>query len=157
MSVLKAKRHESKAEFVRVADDIFTETLAFMARMSNRYQRLLAEDTMRLASGVIDNAEMAQNICVRDRVSYEARRKHLIEAKASVMALDVHMSNIWKTMMTNPQGCFTNTKGQTKTPSEATEILDKMAVSLGEKIDRFKGMVEKVMQSDKKRFEETEV
>lgn len=156
MSVLKAKRHESKAEFVRVADDIFTETLGFMARLSNRYQRLLARDTMHAASRVLDHAEMAQNIWLKDQLTYEARRKHLIEAKAAVMALDVHMAHVWRTMMKNPQGCFTNTKGQTRTPSEAIEILDKMAISLGDKIDRFKGMVEKVMQSDKNRLKEME-
>ena len=151
MSVLKSKRKESKAEFVNVADQIFSEVLAFMARLSNRYQRLLAQDTMRLASNVLDHAEMAQNIYIHDEQTYTLRRAHLLECRASLMALDVHMTHIWQAMMKNPQGCFTNTKGQTKSPSEATEILDKMAISLGEKIDKEKGMLTKLMQSDKER------
>ena len=151
MSVLKAKRHESAAEYVNVADEIYTETMGFLARLSNRYQRLLAQDAMKLASNVLDHAEMANSIFVTDDISYEARRAHLIEARASVVALDVHMSHIWRLMMTNPQGCFTDTKGRIRTPSEAIAILEKMAVSLGEKIDKEKNLLSKVMSSDKEK------
>ena len=153
MSVLKSQQSKSKAEFVNVADDIFSETLGFMARLSNRYQRLLARDTMNLASKVLDHAEMAQNIFIHDEQTYTLRRGHVLECRASLMALDVHMCHVWRTMMKNPQGCFTNTKGQTKSPSEAIEILDKMAVSLGEKIDQEKNMLTSLLQADRKKFD----
>lgn len=156
MSVLKSKRHESKAEYVNVACQIYEETMAFLARLSNRYQRLMATDTMRLASMVLDNSEMANAIRVADEVSFNARYTHLLEARAAVNALDVHMTHIWRLMMTNPQGCFTNTKGQTKSPSEAIGILDKMAESLGEKIDEFKKLLGGVMQADKKKLKSTQ-
>ena len=153
MSVLKSKRHESTAEFVNVADQIFCETMGFLARLSNRYQRLMVQDTMKMASSLLDNAEMAQNIRVTDKISFDLRRTHLLEARAALMALDVHMSHIWRMMMTNPQGCFTDTKGRIKTPSDAITILDKMAVSLGEKIDQEKNLLTKVMESDKGRYD----
>ena len=155
MSVLKAKRRESKAEFVNIADQIFTETLWFLARMSFRYQRLLAEDAMRLASEVLDHCEKAQNIRLSaERVNYEARLAHLLEARASVMALDVHLSHIWSILMLNPQGCFTNTKGVMKSAADCTKILDKVAEDLGEKIDKEKNMLTALLESDKKRYRE---
>ena len=43
MSVLRAKRTTSKAEFVNTANAIYIETLNFLTRMSARYSRLLAE------------------------------------------------------------------------------------------------------------------
>lgn len=41
MSVLKSKRSTSKAEYVNVANLIYTETVAFLTRLSARYARLL--------------------------------------------------------------------------------------------------------------------
>ena len=152
MSVLRSRRHESKAQFVNVADAIFAETMWFLARLSNRYQRLLAEDTMHLASKVIDESEMAQNIYITDEITYAKRRAHLIEARASVMALDVHLSHIWNIIQTNPEGCFTTTKGKTKTADEALCLLDKMAASLGEKIDSEKNLISGVLKADKEKF-----
>lgn len=152
MSVLKARRHESKAEFVNVADQIYSETMGFLAKLSNRYQRLLAQDTMHLASMVLDHTECAQNIRITDRVTFETREKHLVEARSYVMALDVHLSHIWVLMMENPQGCFTNTKGETRQPADALRLLDNMADSLGEKIDFEKNLITKLLQSDKEKF-----
>lgn len=51
MSVLKAKRTTSKAEFVNTANQIYVETLNFLTRMSARYSRLLAEPVAKLAGG----------------------------------------------------------------------------------------------------------
>ena len=154
MSILKSKRNESTAEYVNIADLIYEYTLLFMTKLSNRYQRLLSADTMRLASEVIDNAEKANNIKITDNVSYELRRTHLLEARSVVMAFDVHMAYIWRVMMTNPQGCFTNTNGETKTPKEAKKILNKMADDLGNYIDEFKNKVSALLISDTKRYKE---
>ena len=152
MSVLKSKRHTSTAEFVNVADEIFSETLGFLIRLSNRHQRLLGQDTMRLASETLDNAEKAQNIRITDEVTFNLRREYLQRSRASLMALDVHMAHIWQTLMKNPQGAFTNTKGNTIPPSEAIERLDKMAESLGEKIDKEKNLITSLLQSDKQKL-----
>lgn len=152
MSVLKSKRHESTAEFVNVADQIFVETMGFLVRLSNRYQRLLAQDTIHAASLVLDHTEAAQNIRVTDKVSYGLRRSHLLEARSWVMALDVHMTHIFRLIMTNPQGCFTDTKGRTKPPAEAVKLLNNMAESLGEKIDKEKNLITALLQSDKERY-----
>ena len=62
MSVLKAKRTTSKAEFVNTANQLYVETLNFLTRLSARYSRLIAEDIAHLAGGVVDQAEMANSI-----------------------------------------------------------------------------------------------
>lgn len=59
MSVLKARRTTSKAEYVNTANQIYVETLNFLTRMSARYSRLLAEPVAKLAGEVVDHAEKA--------------------------------------------------------------------------------------------------
>lgn len=136
MSVLKSKRTTSKAEFVNTAHQIFVETLGFLTRLSARYSRLLAEPTARLAGEVIDHAEKANSIFPSDPQRVELRKAHLLEARASLMALDVRLTHCYTLMSQNPQGCFTDGKGKSLPPSEAMERLDRMAQSLGEKIDQ---------------------
>ena len=136
MSVLKSKRTTSKAEFVNTAHQIFVETLGFLTRLSARYSRLLAEPTAKLAGEVIDHAEKANSIFPSDLQRVELRKAHLLEARASLMALDVRLTHCYTLMSQNPQGCFTDGKGKSLPPSEAMEKLDRMAQSLGEKIDQ---------------------
>lgn len=136
MSVLKSKRTTSKAEFVNTAHQIFVETLGFLTRLSARYSRLLSEPTAKLAGEVIDHAEKANSIFPSDPQRVELRKAHLLEARASLMALDVRLTHCYTLMSQNPQGCFTDGKGKSLPPSEAMEKLDRMAQSLGEKIDQ---------------------
>lgn len=136
MSALKSKRTTSKAEFVNTAHQIFVETLGFLTRLSARYSRLLAEPTAKLAGEVIDHAEKANSIFPSDLQRVELRKAHLLEARASLMALDVRLTHCYTLMSQNPQGCFTDGKGKSLPPSEAMEKLDRMAQSLGEKIDQ---------------------
>ena len=136
MSVLKSKRTTSKAEFVNTAHQIFVETLGFLTRLSARYSRLLAEPTAKLAGEVIDHAEKANSIFPSDLQRVELRKAHLLEARASLMALDVRLTHCYTLMSQNPQGCFTDGKGKSLPPSEAMEKRDRMAQSLGEKIDQ---------------------
>lgn len=153
MSVLKSRRRESAGEYVNLANNIYEHVLWFLIRLSNRYQRLLASDVMKLASEVLDYSEKANNITVgSDQLSYDLRKTFLINAKVSVMALDVHMSHIWNIIQENPQGCFTNTKGNTVSPQRADEILNKMADKLGNEIDEFKNKVTALLRSDNERF-----
>ncbi len=151
MSVLKNKRGESRAEFVNVANQIFTETLTFMTKLSSRYARLLSSDTIRLASEVLDNCEKANSIYPHDEQRMSLRAAHLIEARASLMALDVHMAHCYQAMMLNPEGCFTTSSGRTVTSSDAKRKLERMAESLGSLIDHENNLLIKVMNSDKNR------
>lgn len=153
MSVLKAKRTTSKAEFVNKANSIYIETLGFLTRMSARYSRLLAEPTSKLAGEVIDHAEKANSILPKGEVNIRLRREHLLEARASLMALDVRLTHCYLILSQNPQGAFTtDSKGKNLPPAEATEKLDRMAQSLGELIDEenelLRGQIKSIGQAE---------
>lgn len=79
MSVLKAKRTVSKAEFVNTANQIYVETLNFLTRMSARYARLLAEPVAKLAGEVVDHCEKANSIFPSDEQRINLRKAHLLK------------------------------------------------------------------------------
>lgn len=147
MSVLKSKRSTSKAEYVNLANLIYTETVAFLTRLSARYARLLAD----LAGEVIDHTEKANSIFPKGAPNMELRKGHLLEARAALMALDVRLGHCYTILALNPQGCFTKPDGKSIPPAEATKKLDDMAQSLGEKIDRENELIRAVIESDRKR------
>ena len=151
MSVLKARRSESRAEYINAANKIYVQTINFLSRLSSRYSRLVADDVAGLASEVLDNAEMANSIYPSDRARKELREKHLLEARAALMALDVHLSHCYELMMTNPAGCFTTGSGKTVSATDAKRKLDHMAQELGELIDYENKLLTSVLKSDKDR------
>ena len=112
MSVLKARRTTSKAEYVNTANQIYVETLNFLTRMSA-----------------------------------ELRKAHLLEARASLKALDVRLTHCYLVIMQNPEGGFTTSKGNSVSPKEATEKLDRMAASLGEMIDNEDELIKGTLKS----------
>ena len=134
MSVLKQKRAVSKAEFINVAYQIHVETLNFLTRLSARYARMLQEPVAKLSGEVLDHAEKANSIFPSDPQRISIRKAHLLEARASLMALDVTLC--YDVMSQNPEGAFTTSKGKSVSASDATAKLDKMAQSLGDLIDR---------------------
>lgn len=69
MSVLKAHRSESRAEYVNTANKIYIQTINFLSRLSSRYSRLVTESVAELASEVVDNAEKANSIYPSDETS----------------------------------------------------------------------------------------
>ena len=148
MSVLKARRTTSKAEYVNTANQIYVETLNFLTRMSARYSRLLAEPVAKLAGEVVDHAEKANSIFPSDAQRIELRKAHLLEARASLKALDVRLTHCYLVIMKNPEGCFTTSEGKFKyLRSEATEKLDRMAASLGEMIDNEDELIKGTLKS----------
>lgn len=151
MSVLKAHRSESKAEFVNTANKIYVETINFLSRLSARFSRLMANDVSHLASEVLVNAEKANSIFPSDHTRKELRKQHLLESRASLMALDVELSHCYDIMMLNPEGCFTTSNGNPVKPARAKEILENMAQSLGELIDSENGLLTNTLKSDKDR------
>ena len=147
MSVLKSKRTESKAEYVNVANAIYIETINFLTRISARYSRLIAEPVAKLAGEVEDHAEKANSIYPSDDQRRALRKAHLLEARASLMALDTRLSKCYRIMYLNPEGCFTTSTGRQVESGKAKEKLDKMAQRLGDLIDRenelLKGQIKK--------------
>ena len=107
MSVLKAHRSESKAEYINVANKIYISGPSTSCHACPRaIQGLLRQKCPSLASEVLDHTEKANSIYPSDAMRKELRKTHLLEARASLMALDVHLSHCYELMMTNPSGCF---------------------------------------------------
>lgn len=151
MSVLKAHRTESKAEFVNTANQIYVHTIQFLSRLSSRYSRLLASPVAALASEVIDRAEKANSIYPSDDLRKELRKTHMLEARAALMALDVHLGHCYEIMMNNPAGCFSSSSGAAVPVSDAKRKLENMAQNLGELIDRENTLLTNVLKSDRDR------
>lgn len=153
MSVLKQKRTTSKAEFINTANQIYVETLNFLTRLSARYSRLIAEPVAKLAGEIIDHAEKANSIFPSDNQRIEMRKAHLLEARASLMALDVRLTHVYLILNQNPEGAFTTSKGSPVKSQDAMEKLDKMAQNLGELIDKenelLKGAIKNVTAKQK--------
>lgn len=151
MSVLKAHRSESRAEYVNTANKIYVQTINFLSRLSSRYSRLVAESVAELASEVVDNAEKANSIYPSDETRKELRKQHLLESRAALMALDVHLAHCYDLMMLNPAGCFTKSNGDNVGSSDAKKKLEHMSQELGELIDAENTMLTNVLKSDKGR------
>ena len=153
MSVLKAQRSVSKMEFVNCAGEIYDETINFLTRLSARYARLVAEPIAKLAGEIIDHAEKANSIFPSDNQRIEMRKAHLLEARASLMALDVRLTHVYLILNQNPEGAFTTSKGNPVKSQDAMEKLDKMAQNLGELIDKenelLKGAIKNVTAKQK--------
>ena len=79
---------------------------------------------------------MANSIYPSDDQRKTLRKAHLLEARASLKALDVRLTHCYLLMMQNPEGCFTNSKGVQLKSADAVEKLDRMAESLGLLIDK---------------------
>lgn len=155
MSVLKAHRSESKANYVNTANQIFGCTVNFLSRLSARYSRLLAPSVSGLASKVLEHAEAANSIYPTGKVKFEARERHLVEARGALMALDVELAHCYEIMLKNPEGCFTGCDGKKSVaPSDAKRKLENMAQELGELIDNENGLLTNVLRSDKERQRE---
>lgn len=148
MSVLKTRRKESKAQFCATANEIYNETLNFLSRLSSRYSRLLAENTMKLASEILDCTEKANSIIAVDEIRLNLRKNWLIQARASLAALDTELTHIYEILMMNPQGAFTTTSGKSIESGDAKRRLDNMAQHIGELIDLEEKLLTGVLKSD---------
>ena len=151
MSVLKTKRKESKAEFINTANSIYIQTIHFLSRLSARYSRLIAPHVAKLASEVLEHAEKANSIYPSDTTRKELRETHLLESRASLMALDVQLCHCYKIMMSNPAGCFTTGSGKSVDSTNAKRKLENMAQELGELITKENHLLTSVLKSDKGR------
>lgn len=151
MSVLKDKRTVSKAEYVNVANQIYVQTVDFLSRLSPRYSRLIAADTAHLAGQVMDHAEAGNKIYPSDQVRKDLRKSHHLEALGHLSALDIRLTHCYEILSCNPQGAFTDGKGNKVSAEEAVERLENMSQDLGDLINQEEDLLKGVMESDKKR------
>lgn len=151
MSRLAKNRSVSRAEYVKVAGEIFHGTVDFCTKLSARYQRLLAADTIHLAREVRVNCIKAQETYPRDEVKRQLRERYLLQARASLHALDDALNDIYELLSRNPEGAFQSAGGKFVTGKKAAEKLDSMAQRTGEAISREYELIKAVLSSDRKR------
>lgn len=104
---------------MNTANQIYVYAIQFLSHLSSRYSRLLASPVAALASEVIDRTEKANSIYPSDNLRKELRKTHLLEARAALMALDVHLAHCYEIMMSNPAGCFSSGSGAAVPASNA--------------------------------------
>ena len=151
MSVLKNKRRRSTAIFVNIADDIYTETMAFVLHLPKRYSGLLSNGVINLAMDIANYCEKANSIFPSGDIEKTMRKQYLIEAKASLSAIDVHLSRVYDILVKNPEGCFADSKGKILDSEKAMKKIDNMSQSLGEKIADLERILTSLLKSDAKR------
>ena len=96
---------------MNTANQIYVETVGFLTRLSARYSRLIAEGTAQLAGEVMDHTEKANKIYPSDEQRKAQRKAHLLEALASLSALDVRLTHAsWL--------CTRTRKGALRHPAE---------------------------------------
>lgn len=152
MSVLKSRRHESKAQYIANARLIFIETIAYMTKLSARYGRLLDKIVVENAGELVRNVEIANSIYPSNVERTQLREKYLLIARGYVAALDSMLGNVYELLMNNPQGCFSKLN---MSPNEAKIKIARMSQSLGEKLDAEYSMITGLIKSDKQRCKTT--
>lgn len=160
--VLKSKRYESKCQFVATAYELYTQTVAFLTRLSARYSRILVPDTMRTASVLMEEASKANAIYISDSDKTVDRREqrlyHLREAYATLSALELHLIQCYDIMMKNPKGCMEKLSGKAKgefvEEDDAKEKLGKMTQTLGDLINKEDALLEGVIKKEETALKE---
>ncbi len=150
MSVLQSKRTVSKAEYVNTAIAIYTYTLNFLSRLSARYSRLMASDTIRLADELTDECEKANSIYPTDAAKSELRERHLLEARASLCALDVKLTKVYEVLCLNPSGAFETATKKEVDEKQANKRLDGLAQTLGDLINKEQALLTALINKEGK-------
>ena len=97
---------------------------------------------------MVSYTEKAQSYFTSNDIRLDLRERDLLQARGALMALDVQLCHCYMVMMKNPQGCFTDAKGNKFPKKEAEERLETMAQILGELIDTEDDLIKGTMQSD---------
>lgn len=149
ISVLKCNRSESQVEFVYTAEEIYKRTVDIISRLSARYSRLVGNDIVETAMKVLQECNIANNFYPSDEATLEKRKTHLRVAKGYLKSLDYTLSYCYDILMLNPQGAFTNAKGETLPSSKAKDKINKSSQTLGELISKEYELISKRIKNDK--------
>ena len=150
MSVLLSRRSQSKAEFINTAYKLYAATINFLTRLSARYSRVMAAHISQLAGEVQAHTEKANAIYPSDAQRKQMRKTHLLEARASLMALDAALTMAYTVLSDNPQGAFTDSRGKTLQPAVANKRLEKLTDTLGNLIDQENRLLKGALEALKK-------
>lgn len=151
MSVLKNKRHISKMQYVTNAYAIERQSLDFVKRLTVKNSRIYQEPITRLAMLQADIAYIANEIYPSSLAEFHVRRVLLYLSEGILHALDKRMSDVYQSLMDNPQEAFCRQNGKPFDKDEAILRLDKMAERLGCAIDEQDALLKGIRKADKEK------
>ena len=143
MSVYASKRSESKAEFVRVAQELATYTLEQIKKFPKSYRFCLTNDIVRLALEIHENVLRANSIYIHKNMSekeFELREEYFAKARSAIFAMSGLLTITFSLVLKGNN--FLGDKKQT------SNIFKEWARLLNYEAALVKGIIE----SDKKRY-----
>ena len=90
MSVYASKRNESKAEFIRVAQQLATYTLEQVKKFPKSYRFCLTNDIVRLALEIHEDVLRANSIYLHNNImetEFNLREEYFTKARSSIFSL----------------------------------------------------------------------
>lgn len=143
MSVYASKRSESKAEFLRVAQQLAVYTLKQIKKFPKSYRFNLTNDIVRLSMEIHENVLRANSIFVHKGMSndeFRLRQIYFTKAKSSIFALSSLLTITFSLVLEG-----NNFLGDKKA---ASNIFKEWARLLNYEMTLLKGVVD----SDRKRY-----
>lgn len=137
MSVYKSKRGESSVQFIEVARKLEEHTLRQCLKVPKRYTFLLTQEIMRLATKVYEEVVAANSIFPTNQHEVQMRRDHLINANATLQALDRQLGLLAGVLWKNPE----NFKG-----------FDNAFTTWGDLINEEAKLISGIRRSDRARY-----
>ena len=119
LSVLKCKRTDSKAEYVNIANQIYMETIVFFNAIVQPVRQTAGGAGGKTGRGSYGQLREGKQNFPSDEQRKSLRKGHLLEAQASLSALDVRLTHCYIIMWQNPEGCFTTASGRVLKAEEA--------------------------------------
>lgn len=143
MSVYASQRNESKAEFIRVAQELATYTLEQIKKFPKSYRFCLTNDIVRLAMEIHEDVLRANSIYIYKNMSeseFNLREEYFLKARSAIFALS-SMLTITFSLVLKGNNFFGNKKKTSGIFKEWARLLNYDAA-----------LVKGIIESDKKRY-----
>lgn len=143
MSVYASQRNESKAEFIRVAQELATYTLEQIKKFPKSYRFCLTNDIVRLAMEIHEDVLRANSIYIYKNMSeseFNLREEYFLKARLAIFALS-SMLTITFSLVLKGNNFFGNKKKTSGIFKEWARLLNYEAA-----------LVKGIIESDKKRY-----
>ena len=138
VSVNVEDRDESKVEYLEVARQISKRTAQMVANGPHKYLTTYGDHLMRCSLNMFTHADVANSIYVTCQVDFEARRKHLLEARGMCFSIE-STAKLYADLIT-----AAGTVGKEKAYGRLADI--------ARLCHKERGLIKGVLDSDKKRY-----
>lgn len=96
MSVPASRRKETQMQFVETAKNISSDMLSYVVRMPKRLQHHLADPMFESTVELVKHVEIANRTYVKDQLTYDLRRKHLLESLGMLDTIQAYLDIYWR-------------------------------------------------------------